>query len=293
MRRWFILPLLLLILYVGLAIRAEPAVPHPFYANLPDRPLNIAHQGGEHLRPSNTMLSFENGVALGIDVLEMDIHSSADGVLVTIHDHTVDRTTNGTGRVNELSLAQLKALDAGHYWTDDDGATYPYRGKGVTIATLEEVFTAFPDMQMVIEIKQAEPSIVEPFCTLIAEYEMTNKVLVASFLQPVIDEFRVECPLVATSAARTDTIKFYILQLLRLQNLTSPNYAAFQVPEYFSGIKVVTPHFVKAAHSRGVKVEVWTINDSADISRFLALGVDGIITDRPDLMQEVSPTTPD
>ncbi len=293
MRRWLIIPIFLLILYVFLAIRAEPVAPHLYYTNLPDRPLNIAHQGGEHLRPSNTMQSFEHGVALGVDVLEMDIHSSADGILVTIHDDTVDRTTNGTGHVNDLTLAQLKSLDAGAYWTDDDGATYPYRGQGVTIATLEEIFSAFPEKSMVIEIKQAEPSIVQPFCDLIGAHSMTDKVLVASFIQPVIDEFRVACPAVATSAARTDTIKFYILQLFRLQNLVSPNYEAFQVPEYFSGIKVLTPHFVKAAKQRGVRVEAWTINDSAEMSRFLTLGVDGIITDRPDLMQEARPTTTD
>jgi glycerophosphoryl diester phosphodiesterase len=223
----------------------------------------------------------------------MDIHSSADGVLVTIHDDTVDRTTDGTGRVTDLTLAELKSLDAGSYWTEDGGATYPYRGQGVTIATLEEVFAAFPDRRMVIEIKQEEPSIVEPFCALIAAYGMTDKVLVASFLQPVIDGFRAECPSVATSAARTDTIKFYLLQLLRLQNLVTPSYEAFQVPEQFAGIKVLTPHFIKAAQQRGVRVEVWTVNDSADMSRFLRQGVDGIITDRPDLMRQVLQATSD
>ena len=285
MRRLLYSFFILVALYLLLVVRARPVDPHPFYANLPDRPLNIAHQGGEHLRPSNTMIAFEHGLATGADVLEMDIHSSADGVLVTIHDNTVDRTTDGSGRVNELTLEQIKSLDAGYYWSADGGATHPYRSQGVTIATLNEVFAAFPDVPMVIEIKQSEPPIVEPFCAMIRVSGKAQQVLVASFSQTVIDDFRATCPEVATSAAQSDVLRFYVLQFLRLQRISSPTYEAFQVPEYFAGIRVLAPHFVRSAEQRGVRVEVWTINESAEMRRFLDLGVDGVITDRPDLLQ--------
>ena len=125
----------------------------------------IAHQGGEWLRPSNTLVAFDHAVELGVDVLEMDIHQTQDGVIVLMHDATVDRTTDGSGAIKEMSFAEIRELDAGYYWTDDDGATYPYRGQGIQVPTLEELFQRYPDMRMNIEIKQETPSMVRPFCT--------------------------------------------------------------------------------------------------------------------------------
>ena len=130
MRRLLLIFPLSLIAYVVLALSARRADEMAFFRNLENRPLVIAHQGGEHLHPSNTMMAFQHAVDLGVDVLEMDIHSTSDGALVTIHDETVDRTTDGSGLVSALTLDEIKALDAGHYWTDDDGASYRFRDQG-------------------------------------------------------------------------------------------------------------------------------------------------------------------
>jgi glycerophosphoryl diester phosphodiesterase len=284
---------LLLLIYLFLAWRVQPVPAHPYFEGL-ENPTVLAHQGGEWLFPSNTMVAMEGAMALNVDVLEMDIHATSDGVLVLIHDDTVDRTTDGTGRVKEMTFAELRELDAGYYWTDDDGATYPYRGQGIVIPSLDEIMTAFPGMRMNIEIKQQEPSITAVTCDLIRQHNMSERVLLASFHQVVIEEFRAACPEVATSMVAAEIRPFWILNTLFLGRLYQPpaNAHAFQVPErstlpVLGEVQVITPRFVRNAQRHNITVHVWTINETADMERLLATGVDGLITDRPDLMLEL------
>ena len=277
----------LVALYFVLRLMASPAEDYPYFVG--DEVQVIAHQGGEELRPSNTMVAFDHAVEMGVDVLEMDLHSTADGVLVLIHDDSVDRTTDGTGKVNELTFAEIQQLDAGEYWTEDDGATYPYRGQGITIPALEDVLQAYADWPMVIEIKQTEPSVVEPFCDMLKEYGLTDQVLVASFYHEVSVEFREVCPGVATSMPQKEIMPLWILSFIGLEELYTPPGQAVQVPVTFElpvlgEVDVVTERFVKNAHKRNVHVDVWTIDDPAEMERLIEMGVDGIITDRPDLM---------
>lgn len=277
---------LLVILVIILAMLAEPAEPKAYFQDL-TRPAVIAHQGGDGLWPGDTRFAFEKAAELGVDVLEMDIHSSLDGVLVTMHDESVDRTTDGSGLIKEMTFSELRALDAGYDWTPDDGDSYPFRGQGIQVASLEELFQAFPGMRMNIEIKQAEPPIAEPLCTLLREYQMTDHVLIASFNQAAVEEFRVICPEVATSGGETEIRNFFILSLAYLGRLFSPEFQAVQVPEYRSGLHVLTPKFVRAAHQRGLWVDAWTINTPEEMQHMLELGVDGIITDYPDRLLEL------
>ena len=282
---------LIAVILAALSLLTPPAQERAFFAA--DRPMVIAHQGGEGLRPSNTMIAFENAVALGVDVLEMDVHSTSDGALVLIHDDTVDRTTDGTGRVNDFTLAELQQLDAGEYWTADDGATYPYRGQGARVPTLDEVLMAFPEMKFNIEIKQTEPSIASSLCEALRAHGLTDRTLVASFHPTAMNEFRAACPEVATSMVEDEIRPFFILNTVFLGRLYRPPGAAFQVPEYSGSLHVLTPRFVRGAHGNNVAVHPWTIDDPADMARFLDMGVDGIITDRPDLMIELLETRTD
>ena len=278
----------LAVIALAMVLLAEPADDCPPCLRGQPRPLVIAHQGGEELWPSNTMYAFERAVALGVDVLEMDLHVTADGALVLIHDETVDRTTDGTGVVEQMTLAQVKALDAGHYWTEDGGQTFPFRGQGITIATLEELFQAFPQMPMNIEIKRVDNlPVAEPFCQMIRQYNMQDKVLVASFHQDALDQFRAACPELSTSTTQNEVINFFIRHFVGLAASYSPVAQAVQVPEYRSGIHILTPRFIRDAHSRGMDVHVWTVNQAEDMQRMIDLGVDGIITDRPDILLEL------
>jgi glycerophosphoryl diester phosphodiesterase len=282
---------LLAVLYATLAWRAQPVPNYPFFTQQ-DGVMVIAHQGGEWLRPSNTLVAFDHAVGLGVDVLEMDIHQTQDGVIVLMHDATVDRTTDGSGAIKEMSFAEIRALDAGHYWTDDDGATYPYRGQGIQVPTLEELFQRYPDMRMNIEIKQETPSMVRPFCQLLRDYNREESTLVATFHQSTVEEFREVCPNVITSMVEPEIQLFFGLNAVGLGALFQAPGTAFQVPRTSSlpligEVDVITERFVRVAHSHNIQVHAWTINDPAEMERLIALGVDGIITDRPDLLLEV------
>lgn len=247
----------------------------------------IAHQGGNHLRPDNTMVAFRNAVQLGVDALELDVHGTADGELVVIHDETVDRTTNGSGLVREMTLEQIRELDAAYRWPHHmETGEYPYRGRGVKIPTLEEVLRAFPDVPMTIEIKQREPSIVRQFGELLQRYDREQHTIVASFHPDVMREFRRQFPSFATSGVEPEIRTFYVMKTVFAGWLYPPPMEAFQVPEASGDLQVITPRFVRAAHRRGISVQVWTINDRDSMRRILDAGVDGIITDRPDLLLE-------
>lgn len=281
------------VVYLVALVRQPSAERHPFFAELDgqNRPLVVAHQGGELLAPSNTMAVFEHAVALGADMIDTDLHRSADGALVLLHDETVDRTTNGTGAVRDLTLAELQALDAGYSFTTDDGATFPYRGQGATIVTAEELFAAFADrprLRYGIEIKQTGPEAADELCALIRADGLEERVLVSSFAQPNMDAFRRACPEVATSATEDEVRSFYLLHRVGLSDLASPDYDCFQIPETSGRFRLVTADFLADAADHGLPVIPWTIDDPDDMARLIGMGVDGINTNRPDLLVEQS-----
>ena len=287
LKAWHKILIFLFAIVVFLRLTSNPAAERAYYSDDMNYPLVIAHQGGDEVWPGDTLFAYQNAAALGVDVLEMDIHISLDGVLVLMHDEKVDRTTDGTGEIETMTLAELKQLDAGYDWSPDEGQTFPFRGQGITVTTLEEVFQAFPEKHMTIEIKKSNASMVRPFCELIRKYEMQDKVLVASFYDDKIKEFRVECPEVATSSAKQETTVFVLLSKAFLSGFYSPKFLSLQVPEESGGITVMTEAFVRAAHARGLAVEVWTINDKETMQKLISWGVDGIMTDRPDILMEL------
>ncbi|HIQ06783.1 MAG TPA: glycerophosphodiester phosphodiesterase [Anaerolineae bacterium] len=281
--------IMLLVIAVVMAIyrllTIHPLPQKPYLAL--NRPMILAHRGGMALMPENTLEAFQNALAVGADALELDIHSSADGELVVIHDETVDRTTDGHGRVHDMTWEQLQALDAGYRWTPDGGKTYPYRGQGLRIPSLRQVLTTFPNARVNIEIKQADPPIVTDLVQLIEETGAWDRVLVTSFDTTTMRHFRTMEPDVASGAAEDEIRTFYAFQLLRLTPFYRPVADAFQVPESYDSIHVVTKRFVESAHHHRIAVHVWTVDDPADMRRLLELGVDGLITNRPDLARQV------
>ena len=266
--------------YLYFKNRSRPIADHPFLAR--DKPLVIAHRGGQGLWPANTLYAFQNAVEMGADILEMDVHASADGVLVVRHDDTVDRTTDGSGAIRDHTLAELKNLDAGYPWSADGGDSYPFRGQGIRIPTLEEVLEAFPGTRLNIDIKPEEPEVVPLFADLLERYGRTEDVLVGSFHDDQLRRFRQLCPGYATAAGVLETLLLFSLNLLGLGAAYQPRANAFQVPEYHGRLHVVTPSFVRAAHAHNMEVHIWTVNAREDMQRLLNWGVDGLITDYPD-----------
>lgn len=279
---------ILVVIYVYLAFQTgKPAEEKVIFKKEKTRPLVFAHRGGGGLYPENTLGAFEYSAKIGVDVLELDVHSTSDGTLVVMHDRTVDRTTDGRGKVNELTLAELKKLDAGFKFSNDGGKTFPFRSKGITIPTLQEIFDTLPQMTFNVEPKQAEPSITQPLCEMIRARNMAEKVIVGSFRQMAIDEFRQACPEVATSATPGEATEFLAKYKVGLGESYTPPMQALQIPQNVGSINIVTKEFIETARKLNLQVHVWTINDPNDMRRLIDLGVDGIMTDYPDRMLEI------
>ena len=248
-----------------------------------DWPTNFAHRGASARAPENTLESFRLAVEAGAGGLELDVHMTLDGEIVVIHDPTVDRTTNGSGAVARMTLDEIRGLDAGYRFSPDGGSTYPYRGRGLRVPTLAEVYEEFPDPPVNIEIKEAQPGVEEAVLEVIREAGAVGRTLVASNRHGVVRRFRrISGGRILTAASRREIARFYLLSRLRLERLYRPAYDALQVPLDHRGTRVVTPRFLEAAHARGVRVDVWTINDPDEMRRLLDLGADGVMTDRPE-----------
>lgn len=261
---------------------ARPAPDHAFFAAERPGVQVIAHRGGAGLRPEETLEAFDHAAELGADMFELDVRATADGAIVCLHDPTVDRTTDGQGPVEALKLSELRKLDAGYRWTDDGGKTYPFRGKGIQVPTLEEVFKRHPRMRMVIEMKVRTPEFAQSLCRLTREAGMAQRVLVASFDHDTLHAFRQVCPEVATSMSVREARWFVALSALHLEAAYTPDAIALQVPERLGDIEVLTAGLIKAARGRKLRVHAWTVNDEAATRRLIEIGVDGIMTDRPD-----------
>ena len=253
-----------------------------------ERPLFFAHRGGAGLAPENTLVAYENGLALGADALELDIHTTRDDQIVVIHDPTIDRTTDGAGPVASYTLDELRHFDAGYRFTPDGAQTYPSRGQGVTIPTLREVFARFPDVRVNIDLKQDTPTSGERLWELLQEMGAEDRVLVGAFEPATMTAFRrLTGGRVATAASPREVRNFLLFGVLfRLPGWLRPAYDALQVPEVYRGIRVVSPGSIAAAHGLGLDVHVWTVDDRATMDRLLDWGVDGLMSDRPDILAE-------
>jgi len=228
------------------------------------------------------MIAFSGAVDFGFRYLETDLHMSADGTLVTFHDDTLDRTTDGSGSVSKRSLAELKHLDAAYRF--DPVHHFPYRGTGVEIPTLEELVRAFPDCVFTLDMKQ--PGLEAALAKAIVDLDIEDQVIVGSFRDSRTKRFRkLIQPGVATSSATWETARLVLSA--KTGRPISIKADALQVPVRMKGVTVVDQKFVERAHLLGKQVHVWTVNDPDDMTDLLDLGVDGIITDRPDLLADV------
>jgi glycerophosphoryl diester phosphodiesterase len=250
--------------------------PHPLLAG---GPLLIAHRGGAGLYPENTLFAFARAQrAWEADMLELDVHASADGHCVVIHDDTVDRTTNGSGHVRELTLARLRQLDAGYRFTPDGGRTFPFRGRGITIPTLDEILVALPDARITIEVKANAAQV--PLFETIGRTGAQERVIAAGAYDA--DRTLFSTWRGALSASGERCRRFIVRHRLWLAGLGRFGAHVAQLPEFWGGRRVVTPRLVRDFHRAGAHVHVWTVNEPADMARLLDWGVDGLVTDRPD-----------
>ena len=261
--------------------RAQPVIDgsNPFRTG---RTLVIPHGGGDGIYPENTMLAFESTIAMGADVVDVDLRISGDGVVVAIHDATVDRTTGATGNVKSMSFAELAQLDAGWAFSpagaDDQ---HPYRGTGVTIPTLEAILDRFPTTLLSLDLKDESLDMVQPICDQLRGRGRLNDVFVGSNSDPQIIDFRQRCPEVRTSAIMNDVFASRDAQAAGDPNFV-PAVTVNQPPFRRGGRELVDEASLKWAHDHGVAILTWVVNDEDDMRKLIDLGVDGIYTSYPD-----------
>lgn len=268
------------------------------------RPVVLAHRGASAEAPENTLPAFALAESQGADALEIDVRLTADGVVVVHHDGTVDRLTEGRGPVGALSLEGLRRLDAGYRFSTDGGRTFPYRGRGVVVPTLAETFAAHPALGVNIDLKDHDAAMARATVETVHNAGAAGRTLLASFDAGVLAEVRRLDPTIATGLAQAEAALFYRAYwracwlpdrkwgamagvALRELGALPPSARALQVPPRHRGLRLVTRGSVAAAHAAGLAVHVWTIDDPVEMGRLLALGVDGIVSNRPAVARKV------
>ena len=256
-----------------------PPARHPFFAA--PRPLVFAHRGGAGLAPENTLAAFDNGLALGADGLELDLHLSRDGIVVVHHDGTLERTTNLQGPVAGRTAGELSRADAGFSFRDGDA--FPFRGRGVGVPTLTDVLLKYRDVRIILELKGDRVALAHATVEAIRAAGAIDRVCLGAFGSRILRAVRAFEPALATSASGSEVRWGLYRSWCRLP-AARVRYAGYQVPEWAGRTHVVTPRFIARAHRAGLGVQVWTVNEPADARRLLGWGVDALITDRPDLI---------
>jgi glycerophosphoryl diester phosphodiesterase len=252
-------------------------------------PLVYAHRGGAAVRPENTILAFDHGLAAGADGLELDVHLSRDGIVVVHHDATLERTSNGRGRLADLTADELSRLDTGFNFQPrdtDERDGFPFRGQGIGVPTLAAVLARYPGIPIIIELKVDAEELAQRTIDAVRAAGAEERVALGSFSGRVLSVARRTAPGIRTGAGRAET-RWALYRSWVGWPLGRVPYQEFQVPERSGRTTVVSPRFIAHAHRAAVAVNVWTVDEEPDMRRLLGWGVDGLITDRPDLAVQV------
>lgn len=245
------------------------------YFKLVEQPINIGHRGASGYFPENTSLSFEQALKMGAKGLEFDLKITSDNKVLVFHDDDTYRMTGEKFEINKTEYAQIKKLTI--LDTEDE-----------KIPLLKEILNKFSNIPMVIEIKDTGQNVVEEVAEVIKETDSENQVLVGSFHESTINKVRKALPDVPTAACEREAFLFYILSHLGLAGFLNWKFDAFTIPTKHKKLPVLTPPFIAATRAKGIGLYIWTINNKKTMQRLIKLGVDGIMTDYPDKMKDIS-----
>ncbi len=259
----------------------SPATPtgNPFRIG---RPLVIPHGGGDGLFPEDTLYAYEHSIALGGDVVDADVQVTADGVPIAFHDATLQPATNGTGNVEDTTYAEMADLDAG--WSFVKGGEHPFRGMGIHIPTIRSILEEFPHTLVTLDLKDLRTAAVEPLCMLLRTLNRTNDVYIGVDTNEQVTLFRQLCPEVRTSGTDADRKALRAARdthdaaFVTKQLVSQPEFVASD------GTRRITSDYLAFSHSKNIAVLTWTVDDPADMTNLIKLGIDGIYTRRPDVL---------
>ncbi len=245
------------------------------------RPQVFAHRGGSALAPENTVAACDLGVAAGADGLELDVHLSRDGMVVVHHDRTLERTTDLAGPIAARTADELAAADAGRHF--ERAGDFPFRGRGIGVPTLAQVLARYPALPVIIEAKVNTDEMAAALVETLRRADAIPRACIGSFGLRVLRAIRRRETALATSAAREEVRWALYRSRCRWPVARAP-YGGYQVPEWAGSTHVVTRRFVAHAHRANLAVQVWTVDRDDEARRLLGWGVDGLITDRPDVI---------
>jgi glycerophosphoryl diester phosphodiesterase len=241
--------------------------------------LVIGHRGNAAHAPENTIESFDQAAALGVDALEFDVRITRDGVPVVIHDPTLARTAGRAGVVAEMTTAELERVDVGATFTSDGGSTYPFRGRGLTIARLDDVLKRFPELPLLIEVKV--PGALEAVERALIGGDAMHRSVIASMTHDAVAPFRGRA--LATGASGADVVRLLWETLWAEASHRLP-YDALCIPRWYRGIRLPVTRLARVARRGGAVTHVWTIDDPGVAKRLWSAGIQGIVTNDPAVM---------
>ena len=261
---------------------------HPFFHG--PHPVILGHRGAAGSAPENTLLAFHEGLKQGAHMLESDIQATADGVPILLHDNRVDRTTDRQGEANGFSLEQIQHLDAGCRFTPAPGVTASPKPTGpVRIPTLREAFEEFPETPFNLEIKSESAELVAAVVELVQQFDREDRTLLTAGEDPIQALLREELARTGAKPALGASLADILEVIRSAQAGTAPqtDSMALQIPRLFGDAPLITPLLLEHCRHHEIEVHVWTINDPEEMNALLDLGVDGLVTDIPEVMARV------
>jgi glycerophosphoryl diester phosphodiesterase len=257
---------------------------HPFLARLRS-PLHIAHRGGAALYPENTLYAFEQAVRVHrTDMLELDLHATADGEVVVAHDATLERCTDGAGPIAAMPWHEVERLDAAFHFTPLGETGTPLRGRGLRIPRFVDVLRAFPGLPINVELKA--PGVLEPLAALLAKEDWVSRLCIGAEDDALAARIAERFPDACRFFPR-DALAAFVLGSKGGDVVDDDRYLVLDMPYRWEGVTLFDAELAAVAAARGKWINVWTVDEEADMRQALADGVGGIMTDRPDRLRAV------
>lgn len=256
--------------------------PSPFLKR--DRPFIWAHRGTA-LCPENTLSGFEEALRKGADGLELDVWMTKDGELVVSHSNELSECTDGKGLITEMTCEEVCNFDAGYQWSKENDE-FPFRSKGYSVPRLNEFLQTFPGAVLNIDIKDPNPKASEELANELVKQDRFSTTLVGSFHQRQVNLFRKLCPNGNTIFSSAETVIFFTKSLLGIQASNHSHHKTIEMPyKYLKKVTSINPQFIAKAQNKGINFHVWLVNDLHTLEEVSRLNIDGIFTDRPDLIK--------
>ena len=251
-------------------------------------PIVFAHRGASGYFPENTTLAFAEAIEAGTNYIETDAHLTKDESPILHHDENLKDTTGEDKLIGELTYDEIKKLDAGYNFTPDGGKSYPFRGRGVYVPTLNEALGQFKGARFNIDIKDGKKKTARIVLDVVKRHGAKGRVLIASKSKMALGHVRKEAPDVETSASKSEAIKFLSMSIIKMKSLYEIPFSALQIPKEVFEPSFLNSRLIEAAKHAGVQIHVWTINNEDDMKRLFDIGVDGIFTDFPEKGVEIA-----